>query len=346
MPPDTSLFPSLYGNSPGEAEVSQDITDTVLPLLSAPAPAAPAPAAPGAPAPPADPLAEYPLADASVDVSTISPVPNYDVPGQLPAAGPGVAVVDGQPRPPQETRRRSMKDRISSLIGQRNAEREGRGLAEQQLEAMTNALLKQGEKLDQFVRSGRAPAQPPVVGQTDPITGEPAAPQLGHAAPVTSDEISQIVAREIGNYDQRLRTANDANVRLQLVQEESYEAAVEDIPALADPNSAAAKTFTQVWARSPLRSLEDGPYQVALQVAGLIAEDQAANQTLTARKRQASINNPQPTATDTLGEGQKVALTKEYQRISGLIRAGSKDPDLLFKFRKLGRALGRTAPRR
>lgn len=333
MPEDT-LFPSLYGGSPGEAEVSQDITDQVLPPLSPPND------------PITDPLKDYPLADASVDVSTISPVPQYDVPGQPPADGPAVAVVDGKPRPAQEPRRRSMKDRISSLIGQRNAEREGRGLAEQQLEAMTDALLKQGEKLDQFVRSGRAPAQPPVVSQKDPITGEPVAPVLGHAEVITPDTISKIVAQEITNYDQRLRTANDANARLQRVQEESYEAAVEDIPALADPNSAAAKTFTQVWNRSPLRSLEDGPYQVALQVAGLIAEDQAANQNLTSRKRQASINNPQPTATDTLGEGQKVALEKEYQRIGGLMRAGSRDPDLLFKFRKLGRALGRTGSRR
>jgi len=325
MGPDHTLFPGLDG-TPGDLPESTDITDQVLPPLVP------------------DSLADYPLSDASKDVSVLSQIPNYEIPPvDTPPQAPGVAIVDGTPRAPEAPpARRSLNDRIDLLTG--SVERGGRTYAEDQLSKMTEALLKQGQQIEAILGDRRTPAPTPApAAEVDPITGQ-AATIAPAPVPVSAHDIEDIVTRSIQNYDSRLSQQREASSQLQLSQEDSYNRAAVDVPGLEDPATPVHKTFMKIWQRSPLKALPDGPYQVALQVQGLLAADAAANANLTQRKRQAAPGSPAPTATDTLGAGQVQALQTEYAKISQLIKAGSKNPDLMFKFRKIGRALGRTKP--
>jgi hypothetical protein len=163
---------------------------------------------------------------------------------------------------------------------------------------------------------------------------------------VSAGDVERIITAAIQNYDQQLRTANDEQSQMRDAQNASYQRAISEVPGLGDTNSDFYKTFVQVWNSSPLRQLEDGPYHVALQVQGLLANQQEANAALTQRKRQANVTTPQPTATEELGTAQVAALQKEHARLSAAIRAGSRDTDLLFKYRKINRALGRTGGRK
>lgn len=334
--PEGTLFPSLDGSDPGEVAPTADITDVQLPPLfpqSEPTVYAPVedPMNPGvqqAPPPPAQ----------SVQI------PGYEAPGQPPA---DVSIIDPNPRQEPPAPRRGLREKIATLVGQTGRQDGSGRYAEEQLAQITDALLKQGRVLEQLT-SGRTSHMPAPVnqieGDVDPITGQ-AANMAPAPQPVSATDIERIITGAIQNYDSQLRQQQQQITELQVAQEQSYNNAVADVPGLSDPNSVFSKTFQEVWRQSPLNQLPDGPYHVALQVQGLLAAEQQANASLTERKRQASVSVPQPTATDELGVAQKTALTQEYARLSQAIKAGNRDADLMMKFRKLGRALGRTQMR-
>jgi hypothetical protein len=326
--PEGTLFPGLDG-TPGEIPESTDITGIVLPSLSS------------------DPQptdGDYPLSEAAQNVSVHSfnrESHGNEPPAQMPQ---DVAVIDGTPRQPEPgTPRRSLDDKIDALIGATPSE--GRTYAEDQLAQLTDALLQQGRQIEQLISNRRTPTPAPApTGEVDPITGQAAGAPA--PAPVSAGDIENVVSRALQNYDAEQQKARNATVQLQLSHEDSYRRAALDVPGIDDPTSPVHKTFLRIWTRSPLQKLPDGPYQVALQVQGLLAADAASNAALTQRKRQASPASPAPTATDQLGEGQVQALQAEYAKISQQLRNGVRDKDLMFKFRKLGRILGRTKQRR
>lgn len=328
--PDNTLFPGLDG-TPGDLPESTDITDTLLPRLDSD----PTPAPDGE---------DYPISSSAADVTVLPNVPNggdYDYAPPRQNDDNEVAIVDGAPRQaPSQAPRRSLDDRIARLHGS-NANR-GRNYAEDQLAQLTEALLNQGRQIEQLIGERRAPA-PRSTQEVDPISGQAAdAP----APSVSAGDIENIVTRAIQNYDANLASQRQAASELQLAQEDAFLQAQADVPGLDDPNSQVHKTFMKVWSRSPLRQLPDGPLHVAFQVQGLLAQEAAANAQLTNRKRQAGVSAPAPSATDVLDGSKTQALQQEYARISNAIKAGSKDPDLMLKFRKLGRVLGRTRIRK
>lgn len=328
MPPENTLFPGFDGG-PGEVPPSTDITGVVLPSLSSD----PKQIEPGE---------DYQLSYAANDVSVLPEIRNndlYDSPPQ--PIEHNVAVVDTRPHAPApQFPRLSLDDRIALIQEQAPA---AQNLAEQQLMQLTDALIRQGQQIEALSRQRSAPLS--ALQETDPVTGGQVTSPLHPTPSVSADDIEDIVTRAIQNYDSQLTERQKQQLQMQSAQEAAFARAAQQVPGLNDPQSQVHQTFLKVWNRSPLRHLPDGPVHVALQVQGLLASEAAASEQLTQRKRQASPTSPAPTATDVLDDSKQKALQQEYARTAQLVRAGSKDADTLFRFRKLGRMLGRYRPR-
>jgi hypothetical protein len=158
---------------------------------------------------------------------------------------------------------------------------------------------------------------------TSELAGQPAAQTPGAL------DVQGLVTNAIEQYDQKQRQTQAASAQLHVAQRQSAAAALAEFPELGDGGTQAAQIFQQLWEGSPLQAHPDGPYHVALQVRGIIADEVAHGQTpaeVEARKIQASVITPKPAATDTPSMDGK-ALQKQYDELLKRRRNGSTSVD-------------------
>lgn len=294
--PDAPLFPALDGSSPGEAPRTQDITGTVLPASNEPN---------GRPA---------------LGGSSLSMVPEHlqSRPAADAPAIPEVEVgVDGGP--PGARRGRSAQDRIATLTKNWRQEQEGNAQLNNQLAQVLSLVQNQAAELSNL-KSNRASA-PANSGSSPFGAGSEAA---NSNAPISLDAIHGVVREAIGSYDRELRQAQVGQLKLQQAHENSFSDAVVEFPELGDQRTSARQTFNKLFANSPLRALPDAPYQIALQVRGILADEARTASAKADQKRLASPMAPSPSGNDVPGY-EAAADSKRLAQLGLEIKKGNSD---------------------
>jgi hypothetical protein len=320
MPSDPgTLFPSIDGDSPGTEPARADVTGQVLPDL----------------------------AESSIAAGQSNSISHVDMlgGGQVEGAEPGKQLVAGGEIDPPAQRKggRTAADRIAQLTKKYRQEQDGRSQLEVQLSQLVSRLEDQSKLITQL--SSRSPA---AHGKPDNSAGDPSGlGDLGGDAPknAPASDIAAVVQQALVNYDQQRQYAEAQKVAQTNMHIASFKEACEEFPELADARTSANRLFLQLYNTSPLRALPDAPYQIALQVRGILA-DEASNPRVNpaevdARKRGASIvpSRSLSTPTPEVAGTQRVQLEKELGKINDQMKAGSQDPRLYIQWRKLRSAL-------
>jgi hypothetical protein len=329
-PSQGTLFPEMGGGgSPGDAEAGDDITGIVLKGLSDPD-NTPAPAHDGG-------------------TLSLAPAPPLEGAPAAPAPVPGMVVEDTTPQP-EQGRPKTAQQRIAQLTHKyRSAEKE-KGEVETQLSQVLDVMKAQGQELAELRGTLARPLAGAAVPQDKPddILGLPGAqpsptrsvePTTG--VPMTPDTLKAIVTDAITIYDQGRRNEESARTRTVAAQEQSFQVAAAEMPELRDARTRAHQIFSELYKSSPLAALDDGPYQIALQVRGIMADEKAdsagadANQVQEDRLRHATLP-PQPSQ---IPQGNRAVMLKEYNDIVAERKRGNEDFNLYKRLRYLREAL-------
>lgn len=301
-----SIFPSLYGDGePGDRDAGTNITGQVLPDLN------PKPdLAPGT----GDSLSSVPGgASAAADA---------------PGAGAAPSTVDAAGRAPQDRRPRTAQERIAQLTRRyRQAEDQNSNL-NAQLQELLQISRVQSQEIA-ALRSGRpAPAAP---------VGDPALDQPGtnrQDIPITLDAVRNVVRDVISGYDSERRAQDTRVNQMRQAHEEAFKDAATEMPELMDQRSRARQIFDELYAQSPLITLPDAPYQIALQVRGILADEQRRGQATEARKVQVSAVAPSAQVVgDTSSE--LVAAQREFAGLTKARQSGNEDFKVYKRWRML-----------
>lgn len=183
----------------------------------------------------------------------------------------------------QPRRKRSAEERIRKLVGRYHQKADENAVLREEIGNLSNQMAQ----LQKAVLSGAVPTQPSNGLMTNPLGNTPG------AEPDLEQRITQRVEALLAPIVQTV-TNNSRQAQLNSAHGESVAEAIEDFPDLADPKSKFAQQFRQLFAQSPLRELADGPYQVAMQVRGILADEKAQERTVAARKRAAVVHTPVP----------------------------------------------------
>lgn len=316
-----TIFPALDRSSPGDGgQQSADITSNPLePMVS-----------------------DDPAIKEAIQFSP-GATPSGDA--LLPMGEP-VQVAGAEIDAPQKRKPRTYQDRINRLTRNYRGAQEKNVELEGQIGDLTQAII-------QLQNKNSAPAQQPVPapagdaasvfaspGESGGTETPPAAGRAGQPM-LTADEIAGIVRREIHSYDQEVVQRNSAVSDLVKKQEESYAEAVEEFPELNDPKSAAQRTFREVYATSPLRELPDAPYQIALQVKGILSAGAVADAGKATRKQQAAVVVPQASQGGDGSGANTSALRKEFAQLSHTMKQGNNDYRVYKRWRLIRNELSR-----
>lgn len=267
------------------------------------------------------------LSDSVGQGSSVSSVPTTVLEGaEAPKAPDDPNVVSGEIPQPQNRRARNAAERIAQLTRRYHQEEQARSGAEAQLARVTALLEAQQNEI-------RALRQAPA--QAQGLNGEAPAP-----VPVTPDSIRSIVGEVIQDYDSKVRAQNQRIAQMNTSHDQSFAAAQEEWPELGDRRTRARQLFDQLYSQSPLRELPDGPYQIALQVRGILADESvtrpAPHSPLSAgeRKVQAAAFAPQQSINE-IPNGGRAALVKEYGELMNRMRAGDTEASTYVRLRKV-----------
>lgn len=311
--PSGTVFPSFSeGGPPGDQIPAQDISGVPLePLIS-----------------PDDPLA-------AGTGSSLSSVPE----GAAEAGDAPEQIAGGDIPAPTQRKPRTAADRIAQLTKQYRHEQRARGDTEARLEETLNILRQQGEELKQL-RSGGA--RPRAAAEAADALGLGGGAVEGQAAPqLTVDSIGGILERKFEEFEAR-RAQRDHEIRqMQASHEEAFKEAAHEMPELLDTRSQARAYFDELYRTSPLKTLPDGPYQIALQVRGLLA-DESRRAAAPERKLQAGVVVPSGTPVDA---NTNAGLRKEYANLTALRKKGNEDFQVYKRWRQVRDQLQRQ-PRR
>ena len=310
-----SVFPGLYDDTPGDQIPAQDISGIPLEPLTSPD----------------DPLA----------AGTGSSLPSAPGDGAPDAGDAPTQVAGGDIPPPAQRRPRTAADRIAQLTKQYRHEQRARGDTEARLEETMNILRQQGAELERL-RTARAQPRQAANDAADALGLGAAGAIEGQAAPgLTEDRIGGILERKFEEFEAR-RAQRDNEIRqMQASHESAFKEAAEEMPDLLDPRSQARAYFDELYRTSPLKTLPDGPYQIALQVRGLLA-DESRRQVAPERKLQAGVVAPAGAPVDV---NQRAGLRKEYERLTDLRKRGNEDFQVYKRWRAVRDQLSRQ-PRR
>lgn len=307
-----TVFPGFDG-TPGDQIPAEDISGQPLePLMS-----------------PDDPLA----------AGTGSSLPS--APGGGAGADAGDArsqtIAGGEVPAPAQRKARTANDRIAQLTKRYRDEQRARGDIEGRLEEAIGILRAQGEELTRL-RSGRAPSKANEAADALGLAGVPD----GQGSPgFTLESLSGVIERKFEEFEAR-RSQRDNEIRqLQASQEMAFKEATEEMPELLDPRSPARQYFDELYRTSPLKTLPDGPYQIALQVRGLLA-DEVRHTPAPERKVQAGVIVPSGGPVDT---NSRAALEKEYAELTALRKKGNDEFPVYKRWRTVREQLLRQ-PRR
>jgi hypothetical protein len=307
-----TVFPGLDG-TPGDRDGGADITGQVLPPLTP----------------------EY--EDAAGTGSNVSIVPGGPEP-----AGDAPTVAGGQIEAPTGRRARSAQDRIAQLTKQYRQEQRARGDIEGQLSEALSILRAQGEQLNEL-RAGRAPAPRQAANEAADALGLGSTPSETGGQSITLDSIDRLLQSRFSDYEARAQQRNTEIEQMRQSHEAAFKEASEEMPELLDNRSAARRVFDQLYAVSPLRTLPDGPYQIALQVQGILAAESRGGGQNPQRKLQAGVVAPAAGPTD-IPDSQRANARKEFEKLTQLRRGGNEDFQVYKKWRQLRDNLQR--PRR
>lgn len=290
--PQGTMFPGLDG-SPGDArDQPQELQFPLPPLTPDTTPDQPS---------------------AQVRSSSISSVPDAARGGQ--EAPPQEAAFEGEA--PRGRAKRSLQERIDSITRARRTAEGERDSLKAQVDRLVGLIADQNHKITAL--SGGKPAAP----APDPLgLGDAAKPSGTHS--FTLDDVKSVVEGTIKSHVERVRETDSAAASLRQDQEASFAEAVQEFPELADSRTRARQLFNRIYDASELRALPNGPYQVALQVRGLLASEPASGSpaAVAERKRQASVVVPAPQSTDIPG-ADRAADKREYEALLARNRAGT-----------------------
>lgn len=300
-----TLFPSLDGESPGEVEPSSDITGQPLPSLSE-----------GEDDKFVDDVVNRPNSEGPEDKTK----PTQDT----------TTVAAGEIREPKPRRGRSLQDRINILTRDRRETRDENSQLRAELQRLTEVVVKQSA-----TPAPRPAMKPAGVFSQDSEGNESG--EAGGAAqtPFSIDDVRSAIREEITSYDQEQRTAIAKQSEIQNQQEDSLREALEEFPELGDQRSRANQVYRELYLKSPLRGLPDAPYQVALQVRGILADESQQAAVTTDKKRQAGVVTPTPTNTSSTGGPSAAVLRKQYDTLSQELRSGNTDFRLYKRWRDI-----------
>lgn len=191
-------------------------------------------------------------------------------------------------------KRRSFQERVDSLVRQRHEAEEEKTILSAQIQQLLHTNEGLRRQLENFSRPDRSKKT------TDELLSElgggSTQPAEAGAGSILPSDIEGIIGKALRNYDQERRMENAAVDRLQTAQRQSYLTALDEFPELGDPRSQAGQLFARVWDSSTLRGDPNGPYQVALMIRGLMADETPVQSGATEqRKQQASVIAPQST---------------------------------------------------
>jgi hypothetical protein len=291
------IFPSLDGNTPGEQDTGTDISDQPLTPLSAPD-----------------------MPDAAGTGSAVSSVPGVEgqqAPDDQTVAGADISA-------PAARKPRTAQDRIAQLTRRYRQEQDART----DLQAQLDELLRVAQSQQQEIAAIRAGRQAPAPRKQ----ANEAADALGLAGagepvdvPITLDAVKNVVREVLGSHVAEERQRTSAVEQMRQAHMTSFKEAVEEMPELADERSQARQVFDELYRTSPISKLPDGPYQLALQVRGILADDARRGQVASPeRKRQASVVSPSPSQSDIPDTGRTAAV-REFQGLTAKIRAGDTE---------------------
>lgn len=288
-----TMFPSLYeGGTPGDRDGGADISGQVLPDLT-------------------------PQSDDAPGVgSSMSSVPGA-APDDPTARVPGAAANINTPAPQGDRKPRTAQERIAQLTRRfRQAEDQN-----QNLNAQIQELLQIGRAQAQEIaalRDGRPTKAPELEG--DPTGGATSRADV----PITLDAVRNVVRETIVGYDQERRNQDLRIQQMRAAHEASFKNAAQEMPELMDQRSRARQVFDEIYSSSPLIQLPDGPYQIALQVRGILADEQQRGQAMEARKVLASTPAPSSSSVDVMGT-ELQAAQKEFAQLTAMRRNGNED---------------------
>lgn len=290
-----SIFPSLYGDDPGEQEAAQDITGQPLPSM-----------------------VEDATQGGGGDPSAVITRSSGVTPGQggEPMV-PAESVQEGAPaefeieEPARGKRGRTVQDRIDQLtfrVHQRGAENE-------ELRGEVSRLTGVIGELQRHILNPAAQNQ----NNQNPLVE-------GTAGAGDPSNINNVVARAIQQHVAPLSQAVGQivnNAQLNQQHGASLAQAVDEFPDLGNPQSNFSRTFRKVWEGSPLKELANGPYQVAMQVRGLLADVRADEKRQTAQKRAASVRVPSSTIPEQVSAGAPTQGDRaRFAQLQGQLRKG------------------------
>lgn len=229
---------------------------------------------------------------------------------------------------------RSFQERIDQLTRKAYQARDENTALAAQIQQLTGMIAQQQQQILHLTRGGIA-GPPAPVAQPSKASGDPLDALLSGGAPASQPapatqpaqvDIAQVVDQAIRRYDTEQRGQFAQFEQLRRAQEVSFEEACEVLPGLRDNRTLARQTFNKIFDSSPMRGEPDAPFQIALQVKGLLADEIATRKAPTGAsreeaKRQASVVVPQPSVTDAPG-GNRPALQKAYDEAMAKIRSG------------------------
>lgn len=289
-----TLFPSLSGDEPGE-NINRPSPPTNEPLVD-----------------PKNPIPDYPPHSNFVPEAHRVAEPVQE---GAPAPTPAEPVDDPNARP----KRRTAAERIAQLTKRWRQAEGTRSQLEVQLQNMTQQLVSNQQRLEQLIASRSAPPSRASNGEFvgDSTDGTPQ-PGVG-PTPVTKDDVRSIVADVIQGIATEQQRKQTEVIRLQQSQQTSFAEAVEEFPELNDRRTRANQLFHEIYANSPLRYQADGPYQIALQVRGILADEATEARVQQSNKVAASVVTPRASGVDA-PDSEKQKAVKTYQVLSQRMR--------------------------
>lgn len=286
--PDETLYPSLDGSSPGTNPdgTGQDVSET------------------------------GPLPDLFEASQTISePGASQILEIETPAAR-----VETNPIPQDRVERESrsrVQERMDRLTGRAHAKERENNILLAQVAALTEGLTAANQRLAQL--SSPRPSAPGSSSDPFGAAGQP------KDQPGSLDEgrLDSILSQRLAPVLERLES-RDRVSQTRAAHEAAFEEAAREFPELRRQDSSFRQKFNELYDGSPLRQLPDAPYQIALQVRGLLADERAASQVVAARKAVASVSVPnQPTDGRADVNGVPIAEYRRYEEAKKAMRDGT-----------------------
>jgi hypothetical protein len=314
--PEGGMFPDLYDGGGGDqvADAGDDISGQPLPSLS---------------------NENRSFADQGGTMSSIPGVGSYAQQPDQPEPQ--------QPQPQQPAQRpRSVSQRISQLVGQRNQRDEQISA----LNAELSALRDQVFQAQQAVQAPVAMPNPsPPTSVEDLLSPQPARqqPQI-QPGQLTADSIRQLIREEVQPIAETLSDQSEERQRFQRHNESFGRAAAEFIE-LQNPDSEARQVFNETFEQfrgTPVFEMDNAPEIVAAIVRGYAREEQVAQAAQQPRKIAAQVHTPQPAPIDHAGLTQKAKAGKVADEALQRIKYGDKSFEAYKAARMGANQAGRT----